>query len=94
MSHSLLSLKQLPKMAYNPPIIYGKFLCCRIELDATIIICPFFKGAEYIRVTLNADNKGVPIESIKVNLALNPKSDSATEQDRIVHKITLKKSCD
>ena len=59
-----------------------------------ITFCPFGEGAEYIRVTLNADNKGVPIESIKVNLALNPKSDSATEQDRIVHKITLKKSCD
>ena len=43
---------------------------------------------------MNADNKGIQIESIEVNLALNPKSDSATGQDRIVHKITLKKSYD
>ena len=57
-----------------------------------ITFCPFLERAEYIRVKLhiNVDNKGAQIESIKVNLALNPKSDSATEQDRIVHKITLK----
>ena len=52
--------------------------------------------ANFYAVTLhiNTDKKWIQIESIKVNLALNPKSDSATEQDRIVHKITLKKSCD
>ena len=54
-------------MAYHPPAIYGKFLCCHIELDAMITFCPFGEGAEYIRVTLNADNKGVQIESINLS---------------------------
>ena len=74
-------------MAYHPPAIYGKFLCCHIELDAMITFCPFGEGAEYIRVTLNADNKGVQIESFKVNLTLSAENDLTAEQNCICLKL-------
>ncbi len=73
-------------MAYHRPIIYDKLLCCYIELDAMITFCPFGEGAEYIRVTLNADNKGVQIESFKVNLTLSAENDLTAEQNCICLK--------